>query len=200
MNTRSIKIGECAEVLPGYALKTYVRHEPRGTHQVILGKHLPALSMEYDYHPAHELRITPKSKVEKYLVKTGDVLLISRGIRNQAVLVENVPEKTIASATFYLLRMRDGVDGAYLTWFLNQDSVQNRIGQARTGAGTPIVQRKVFEDIMIPLPSSEDQRKIAKLGACMTKERRIRQALADRTVELHTLIGRQLIQDPMWRL
>nr|VFJ46570.1 MAG: Type I restriction modification DNA specificity domain-containing protein [Candidatus Kentron sp. FW]VFJ47853.1 MAG: Type I restriction modification DNA specificity domain-containing protein [Candidatus Kentron sp. FW] len=195
MNARSVRIADYAEVLPGCAFKAHAKHEPEGSHQVILGKHLPTPGTGYRYHPEHELRITPRGKVERYSVKAGDVLFVSRGIRNQAVLVESVPEKTIASATFYLLRIRDDVDPAYLAWSLNQVPIQNRIRQIRTGAGTPIVQRKVFVDITIPLPSYQDQRRIAKLGACMVKEGILRQAILDRTTQLHSLLGRKLLHD-----
>nr|VFJ47071.1 MAG: Type I restriction modification DNA specificity domain-containing protein [Candidatus Kentron sp. DK] len=187
------RIGECVDVLPGYALKSCARHDPAGSHQVILGKHLPALGIGYRYHPKHELRITPKGKTVNYLVKTGDILFVSRGARNQAVLVEAAPERTIASATFYLLRTRGDVDGAYLAWFLNQTIAQDRIRQVRTGAGTPIVQRHAFADIVIPLPPPDIQRTIARLGACMARERILRQTLMECTAQLHTLIGRRLI-------
>nr|VFK57754.1 MAG: Type I restriction modification DNA specificity domain-containing protein [Candidatus Kentron sp. TC] len=198
MNAQPTGIGDCVEVLPGYSFKTHAKHEPSGSHQVILGKHLLAPSPPtpgYRYYPEHELRFTPKGKMDNYLVKAGDVLLVSRGVRNQAVLVKSVPKKTIASATFYLLRARDGVDSAYLAWFLNQTPTQSRIREVRTGAGTPIIQRKLFMDIVIPLPSYEDQRKIARIGEYMAKERILREALMERTLELHRSIGRQLIRD-----
>jgi len=198
MKARPTRIADCAEVVPGCSLKACAKHDPSGSHQVILGKHLsiPSLLLSgvgYRYRPEHELRLTPRGKVAKYSVKAGDILLVSRGLRNQAVLVECVPEKTVASATFYLLRVRDGVDPAYFAWFLNQVSTQNRIRQIRTGAGTPIIQRKLFMDIVISLPSYKDQQKIAKLGACMVKERILRQALMEHTAQLHRLIGRRLI-------
>nr|VFK18603.1 MAG: Type I restriction modification DNA specificity domain-containing protein [Candidatus Kentron sp. LPFa] len=197
MNAQPTGIGDCAEVLPGYSFKTSAKHQPSGSYQVILGKHLltPSPVPGYRYYPEHELRFTPKGKMENYLVKAGNVLLVSRGVRNQAVLVKSVPRKTIASATFYLLRVRDGVDPAYLAWFLNQTPTQSRIREVRTGAGTPIIQRKLFVELVIPLPSYEDQRKIAKIGEYMAKERILRQTLMERTVALHRSIGRQLIRD-----
>nr|VFK33358.1 MAG: Type I restriction modification DNA specificity domain-containing protein [Candidatus Kentron sp. MB]VFK76133.1 MAG: Type I restriction modification DNA specificity domain-containing protein [Candidatus Kentron sp. MB] len=198
MKARQTEIANCAEVLPGCSLNTYARHDPSGSHQVILGKHLlmSGLSlpgMGYRYHPEHELRVTPRGKVEKYSVKAGDVLLVSRGLRNHAVWIESVPEKTIASATFYLLRVHHGIEPAYFAWLLNQAPTQNRIAQIRTSAGTPIIQRKLFTELIIPLPSYEDQCKIAKLGACMVKERILRQTLVERTEQLYRLIGERLI-------
>jgi len=123
------RIADCAEILPGYALKVRMEHEPEGTHQIILGKHLSGGS-PYRYNTEHELRITPKGPVDKYRVSAGDVLFVSRGSQNHAVKVESVPDTAVASATFYILRTHDGIDAGYLAWCLNQAPVQAQIGQS----------------------------------------------------------------------
>ena len=61
MSVQMTRIADCAEVLPGYALKARAEHEPEGTHQVILGKHLTE-GLSYRYSHEHELRITPSDK------------------------------------------------------------------------------------------------------------------------------------------
>ena len=195
MHARPTRIADCAEVLPGCSLDVCATHEARGSHQVILGKHLSVLGMDYRYRPEHELRITPRGKIKNYSVKAGDVLLVSRGLKNQAILVKAVPKRTIASATFYLLRMRHGVDAAYLAWCLNQAPIQAKIRRVRTGAGTPIIQRRLLMEIMIPLPSRENQRRIARIGESMRKERMLRQTLMERAAKLHHSIGRRLIDN-----
>jgi hypothetical protein len=187
------RIADCAEVLPGYALKARAEHEPEGAYQVILGKHLSDEPV-YRYLPSHKLRIDPKGPVDKYRVNPGDVLFISRGTRNQAARVESVPPATVASATFYILRPHEGVDAGYLAWCLNQVPIQAQIGQVRTGAGTPIVQRKVFMEISIPVPSLEKQRQLAELAELMAKEQQIRQELVEETGKLHRALGQQLLQ------
>jgi len=187
------RIADCAEVLPGYALKARVEHEPEGSHQVILGKHLSE-GLPYQYTPEHELRITPKGPVDKYRVRIGDVLFVSRGSRNQAAVVESVPDPTVASATFYILRPRHGIDPAYLAWCLNQAPIQAHITQVRTGAGTPIVQRSVFAKLTLPLPPLNKQRMLAELGALMAQEHITRQALVEQTDRLHRALGEQLLQ------
>ena len=189
------RIADCAEVLPGYALKARAEHEPEGTHQVILGKHLSEGS-PYRYIPGHELRITPKGTVDKYRVSAGDVLFVSRGSRNYAAMVASIPYVTVASATFYILHPRDGIiDPGYLAWCLNQAPIQAQIAQVRTGAGTPIVQRKVFADITIPVPSLDKQRQITALGDLMTQEQHIRKNLVEETNKLHRALGQQLIHN-----
>lgn len=194
MSVQTTRIADCAEVLPGYALKARAEHEPGGTYQVILGKHLSE-GPSYHYQPAHELRIEPKGQVDKYRVNPGDVLFVSRGSRNHAAKVVSVPEATVASATFYILHPHEDVDAGYLSWCLNQAPIQAQIGQVRTGAGTPIVQRKVFADITIPMPTLEKQRQLADLAELMAKEQQIRQKLVEETNKLHRALGQQLLRE-----
>ena len=192
MSVQMTRIADCAEVLPGYALKARAEHEPGGTYQVILGKHLSE-GPTYHFQPAHELRIVPKGPVDKYRVSPGDVLFVSRGSRNIAARVASVPEPTVASATFYILHPHEDVDAGYLAWCLNQAPIQAQIGQVRTGAGTPIVQRKVFADITLPVPPLEKQRQLAALAELMAKEQQIRQALVEETNKYHRALGQQLL-------
>ena len=127
-------------------------------------------------------------------VRTGDVLFVSRGSRNHATIVESIPDATIASATFYILHPHDGIDPGYFAWCLNQIPVQAQIGQVRTGAGTPIVQRKDFADITIPVPYLHKQQQLAALGDLMAQEQRIRQKLVEETNKLHRVLGQQILQ------
>lgn len=187
------KLSDCAEILPGFSLKARAEHEPGGTHQVIMAKHV-SNSLIYDYTDAHELRMSPKGLVHKYLVKAGDVLFISRGTRNHAAVVNRVPQHTIASATFYILRVKRDLEPAYLAWSLNQSSIQAQIAQVRTGAGTPIVQRKLLGDLEIPTPSVKNQHLIVEVGELMMQEKALCQKL-NTIIELkHNLIGQQLLQ------
>ncbi len=87
------------------------------------------------------------------------------------------------------------VDPGYLAWCLNQAPIQARITQIRTGAGTPIVQRKVFADITIPVPSLDRQRQLTALGDLMAKEQRIRKNLVEESNKLHRALGQQLLHN-----
>lgn len=186
------KLSDCAEVLPGYSLKARAEHEPEGTHQVIMAKHIPD-GMAYEYCDHHKLLITPKGSTEKYEVNSGDVLFISRGTRNQAVVVNAVPEQTIASATLYILRVKHGIDPAYLAWALNQSPVQSQIAQVRTGAGTPIVQRKLIGELQIPVPSLEKQKHIAEIGKLMMQEKSLNRELVELVNLKQNLVGQRLL-------
>jgi hypothetical protein len=191
--TRVLALQECAEVLPGFSVPGRLQHHPGGTHQVVLTRHLTD-GAPYVYDPTHELRIVPRRDTAQYEVHGGDVLFMSRGTHNRAWVVEQVPEPTIAPVSFYVLRPRAGLDGSYLAWYLNQAPAQGAIGQLRTGAGTPLVQREAFQTLKVVLPPLDVQREIATLGVLLARERDLRRNLADATRRAHTALGANIIE------
>jgi hypothetical protein len=185
------QIKQIAAVLPGISLQVRAGHEPEGTHQIILPRHLTE-GQPYRYNQQLELRLVPKRAPDKYRVFPGDVLFVSRGIRNHAVVVESVAENSIASGTLYILRAKQGVDPVYLAWCINQLPVQAKIAQVRTGAGTPIVQRSDFSNITLPFPDTARQNQIAKLSQLMAREKQLRQQLVNETENYHRQVGQKL--------
>lgn len=191
MAAKHVDLGSVAEVLPGFAVKGRVEHVPNGRWQLIQGKHLTP-GEPYRYRLEHELRICPERNVEPYRVETGDVLIASRGTSNYAVALAEVPGRTIAPATFYILHPGLDIDALYLAWVLQQAPVQAQIAQVRTGTLTPIVQRRSFKDVRIPLPPLPEQRRIAALAGLMTRERHLLRQLEDATARYHDAVGRAL--------
>lgn len=191
MKYKIVPIKFCAEVLPGYSLKKAVAHNPKGTHQIILAKHLPQFG-PYHFLDEHELRIIPERHVQKYLLAEGDILFMPRGVNNYAVIVEAVPFNAVAAGSFYILRAKDGLEPAYLAWVLNQTSVQANIATIRTGAGTPLVSRALFKEIRIVLPPIDEQRRIAKIGSLIDKEKQLLKIMNEEIYLKHRLIGQKI--------
>ena len=193
MKARTEALGRIAEVLPGFSPKVAVEDSPVGTHQVISARRLVE-GEPYHFIPEHTLRITPVRDAGSYLVKTGDVLFISRGTRNIAVQIETVPELTIATATFYVLRITsDRILPGYLAWCVNQRPIQVQLDEIRTGAGTPMIPRPAFSKIQIPIPSLENQRSIVGLARLQSRERDLRQRLLEETATLHRAMGTAIL-------
>jgi hypothetical protein len=193
MKTKIVPIKACAEVLPGFSIKTAIVNDPSGTHQIILAKHLPEFG-PYRYDPQHEHRLVPKTRVDKYLLSPGNVLFMSRGILNRAVLLESVPENALASASFYILKPKDGVEPGYIAWCLNQEPVQAKIAEIRTGAGTPFVPRADFSMIRIVLPPQEIQGKIAAISDLLAHERNLLNRLREQVDRKHRVLGKKILR------
>lgn len=194
MRAQEQKIGDCAEVLAGFALKVRAEHEPDGAYQVIMPSHVPD-GAPYSYAAEHELRMTLPGSPEKYQVRSGDVLFISRGTRNCAAVIASVPEKTVASATFYVLRANASIDPAFLAWCLNQPPAQAQIAQIRTGAGTPIVQRNKLGDVRIPVPDMQHQKRVAELATLQAEELSLRKKLLMATENHQRLLGQKIMAE-----
>jgi len=190
---RLVPLADCAAVLPGFSVRGRLQHDNRAAHQVVLTKHLTE-GVPYSYRDEDKFRIEPGRETANYELRAGDVLFMSRGSRNLAWVVKDVPDPSIAPVSFYILRPTDGTDSRYLAWYLNQPPAQGAIDQIRTGAGTPIVQRKAFERLEVVVPPAAIQRHIAELSELMARERDLRRRLSEATERAQAAIGRQIIE------
>jgi restriction endonuclease S subunit len=191
MSIKNVRIADCADVRPGFSAKSAIENDPKGTLQVITAQHI-AKGEVYCYDKDHSLLITPPKFYEKYLVTAGDILFMSRGISNHAVLIESVPDPTIAPLSFFIMRPKQNVLSEYLVWYLNQDMMKGKLNEIRSGAGTPMISSKEFRELSIPLPPLTTQKKIAALWRLQMHEKLLLQQLANETDRLNQAIGRSL--------
>lgn len=193
MKIRIVPIKACADVLPGFSIKSSITHDPNGTHQIIIARHLPDVG-PYEYQKEHELRIKPEKVVDKYLASAGDILFMSRGSFNRAILLNTVPDPSLATASFYIIKPGKMIDPAYMAWCLNQEPFQSKIAEIRTGSGTPLVPRTDLSEIKIILPPMEKQHKIAEIGSLMLHEKRLANSMLKKIELKHRLLGRRIIE------
>lgn len=191
-------IGDIAEVRPGLSTGERLEHKDGAPWHVILSRHLVP-GQPYRYTDSDRFTIETGRDAERYRVLAGDVLFMSRGTRNVASWIDWVPENSVAPVSFYILRPGPAAEPGYLAWWLNQPVAQRAIADVRTGAGTPIVQRRSFAELQIPLPALPEQRTIAELGEAMTRERLILERLAAATEQLHLLTSEQIARDLLAR-
>jgi restriction endonuclease S subunit len=193
MTLINIHIKDCAVVLPGFSAKGAIVDETEGTIQVITAQHL-IKGEPYRFKEEHRTRIVPPRSIERYLLERGDILFMSRGANNYAVLLEDFPQPAIAPLTFFIIKPeRALVAPEYLAWYLNQDMVRLKLNEIRTGAGTPMIPRLEFSEIEIPLPTMAVQLQIADLARFQTSEKALLKQLFEETERLHRLTGQQLL-------
>lgn len=192
MATEIIRIKEGAEVLPGFSAKGALIDEPAGTVQVVTAHHLTK-GEPYRYLPEHRLRITPHRLIDKYMLSPGDILFMSRGSNNYAVLLEQFPQPAIAPLTFFILKPKAGIVPSYLAWCLNQEPVKAQINTIRTGAATPLIPRDAFADINIPMPPVDLQKQIAYLSNLQAKEENLLRLLGEETDRVYRLTGQRIL-------
>lgn len=155
------------EMFSGYSFRSKVEHNPNGDLAVIQMKDL-----ENEYQDIGEdlTRISVESVPEKYLLRQGDVLFLSKGANNKA-LVFDQSIKAVASSAFFVLRPdKHKIIPEYLAWFINQRETQKYIEENRAGTYIPNVNKATVLGIAIKLPPLVEQKFIAKIDFLRKRE------------------------------
>lgn len=122
--------------------------------------------------------LNAESKINKHLLKKGDVLFSAKGTKNFAACYENEEMPAVASTSFFVIRLNDkNVLPGYLTWFLNHPITQNILkGQAR-GSSIASISKAVLSELEIPVPNIQKQELILKIFKLRNKEKNLKQQI-----------------------
>jgi hypothetical protein len=175
-------IAELASVYTGYHFRGSVNHKPDGQYAVIQAKDVDD-SLNFD--PEKLARVDLGLDAERYLLRPGDVLFLSRGQRPWAMPLRGLVGATIAPSSFYVMRTDSGtIRPEYLAWFLNQESTKAILKTMTTGSNIPFVSRAEFEKLPVALPAISIQDKIISLTRLKETEQRLLRELAEHRTRL----------------
>jgi len=125
-------------------------------------------------------RITPSGDADRYQVKRGDVLFLSRGQRAIAAPVLDPLENALASYYFYILRPDlEKIIPEYLSWFINQPTAQSFLERNQRGSHIKMIPKASLEELEVILPPVATQRAIVELERLRQKEELAMIRLAD---------------------
>jgi len=144
---------------------------------------------EFDFSVKPDLRL--EGKIEKHLLKTGDILLAVKGSNNFAVSYKG-RVKAVASSTFIVIRLKDQttVLPDFLVWYLNHSQTQLFFKDKAKGSGIPSISISAIEEMELSVPDIEKQRTILNLSKLRIREKQIRQQL---TILRDNYIQQQLL-------
>jgi type I restriction enzyme S subunit len=190
---RAIPIGEISEVNP----------KGPGKGELTPDAELDFLPMA-DLHEDGSVHVADRRRYKEVAkgytaFKDGDVLLakITPCFENNKIGVAKVKtEWAFGSTEFHVLRPSGRVDASYLTHFLRQDSVRNEGEKRMTGSGGQRRVPKAFiEDLPIPLPPLEEQRRITGILDQADDLRRLRSRTLDKLNTLDEAIFHEMFGD-----
>ena len=140
---------------PQYGWTT--KASPHGTLHLLRTTDITTGSLNWDTVPFCSEE--PPDK-EKYLLKTGDIVISRAGSVGYSCLVKNPPHAVFAS---YLIRFRPlpMIDAHYLSFFLKSSFYWNAISAEKTGSTLPGVNATKLKRLPILLPPLPEQRAIA---------------------------------------
>ena len=142
---------------------------------------------DFDEEGNVDVSLSPTIEVsDKYMLNSGDLLVVCKGGKNQCIEVPEMGYKAVASSSFLVLRINDkeNVLPAYVAWFLNLSSTQRILMQQAKGSAILSISKNVLGEIEIPIPSVEKQQQCLQLAKLYKREQMLCQAIMQKRSQL----------------
>jgi restriction endonuclease S subunit len=153
---------EIADVFTGHTLREKVEHDPDGKFTLIQLKDLSFIPNVTIKHPP--FKISSKDVPKRQVLKKGDILLLTKGSTNKALLYERQFEPALAVSAFTVIRLHtDHLKPEFLAWYINSSEAQEYFNMHRAGTTTLNLSKKAIDELSIPSPSLEKQELMMKL-------------------------------------
>ena len=159
-----------ASISAGYPLRGAVDSLPAGDVAVIqMGNVDPDTGVNW----ASAKRVALPSKRSANFLAPGDVIFTTRGTRNFALALGQVPGSVVCSPHFFIMRVHDTsrMNPEFLAWQLNQRPAQEYFQREATGSYILNLRREVIENLSVGLPPLERQHAIMALADAVRAER-----------------------------
>lgn len=127
------------------------------------------------------VRVTLPTKRSPELLAEGDVIFTTRGRRNCALALDDMPGAAVCSPHFFVLRPHEPTRllPAFLAWQINQKPAQEYLQQAATGSHILNITRAAIDGLPIAIPPIKVQQAILDLAEAVSGERETMRALID---------------------
>lgn len=162
---------EIADIQAGYPFREGITPVEEGSVRVIQIKDIGAFGELLN----EDLVSVEASNLKRdFFVRTGDVLLTTRGASRRAAAIDDELDSTIFVAQIFAVRNLDeGILPEYLAWYLNQSPAQDHFDTFTSGATIQNVRKEVLAALPVDMPAIETQRLVLKIVELRRRESRL---------------------------
>ena len=172
-----ILLRDIVEVFSGHTVRGRVENDPSGDVFVI---QLKDLAKHYTEISDSKLRIKSSEVPRNQFLKKEDILFVSKGANNFA-LVFDKEYPAVAVSVFFVLRITDKkVDPHYLAWYINQEKAQGYLHTGKEGTMITNINKVTLENLNVEVPSKEKQKMITEINKLWGREVEISEAIIER--------------------
>lgn len=118
---------------------------------------------------------------EKHLLKLGDVLFAAKGTKNFAAWYESKNQPSVASTSFFVIRVhenfRNKILPEFLAWLINHPSAQKILKGKAIGTSIVSISKSVLEELEISIPDLQTQKTILKISQLHNAEKKLKQQI-----------------------
>lgn len=188
-------LSKLVDVIPGYPFRERILEDIHGNARVLQMKDVDESgAVAWDLLVRTEL----KGRRKPDWLRTGDVVFLLRGNKNFAVSLQNIPEPTVISPYFFLLRVKRQVPllPEFLAWQINQEPAQRYLEMSAEGTVQRSIRRGVFEELQLILPGLQEQKTVVRLANTAKLEaNKYHELIANRELMLKAVANKIFDQD-----
>lgn len=161
-------LADVAEIRPGYPFRGRIDDDPNGFVRAIQMKDVDRGGL-INWGGAVRTELLGKRKPD--WLGYDDILFVTRGSRNYAVWVGEVPVKAVASPHFFLLRVQSNfVLPQFLAWQINQAPARRYLEACAVGSVQLSIRRTSLERLPVTIPEMTIQRTVVKAVDCVNQQ------------------------------
>lgn len=161
------KLKDIASIATGI----YEKSSPSGDTFYLQSKHFDEYG-EFRGDAFLNPEIVMDGKLERHLLRDGDVLLTAKGDNNKACLYRNEIGQAVASSTFFVIRLTaQDMLPTFLQWYFNTTYMQSQFSGLSRGTHILSISKKMLMDVGVHLPPLKIQQKILDVQTLWEKER-----------------------------
>lgn len=98
------------------------------------------------------------------MLKRSDILILSKGYTNKALLYEGQFAPAVAVSAFTIIRLHSvQLKPEFVTWYINSTGAQEYFSMHRAGTTTLNLSKKAIDELPVPIPPLEKQEIMMKL-------------------------------------
>lgn len=167
----------------GYSFREKIDHNPEGDIGILQMKDIQNNYLNFDYQNID--KVSDFQFKEKFFLNKGDIVFVSKGVNNFAIVIEQINFPIIASATFFIIRVNEKIlIPEYLAWFMNQKEAQNYFSEKKAGTYVPNLNKQDIMDLPLKVPTLKTQKAIARTAMLLSREIAILEKLKANRKEL----------------
>jgi restriction endonuclease S subunit len=167
----------------GYSFREKIDPSPNGNVGVLQMKDIQNDYSNFDYQSLD--KVSNIQFKHKFFLNKGDIVFVSKGVNNYAIVIDQINFPIVASATFFIIKVdAKTMIPEYLAWFMNQKEAQNYFSEKRAGTYIPNLNKQDIMELPVKVPPLKIQMAIAKTAMLLHQEITILEKLKTNRKEL----------------
>ncbi len=161
-------IANIAEIQVGYQAQKGIEERFDGSHGLIQSRDF---DRDHSLNAKSLISFNPDRNPELYSVNKGNILFQARGTEHFSYHIDLDLINTIASNSFYILRISDkNILPAYVSWWLNQSPAQQYFYTNAGSSMMSFISKTTLSNLKIQIPKISIQQKIVEIVKLLKQE------------------------------